>query len=63
MFGAFSMSTIALVALYVYGWLMMLKAGMNAGMSWYAAALWAAVWPVSAWKLLKDLWRAPPPPE
>lgn len=60
MFGVFSLSTIALAVLYGWGFAMMFKAGWNAGRSWQAAASWAAVWPVSGWKVLNDLWRTPP---
>ena len=63
MFGVFSLSTIGLVALYVWGFIMMMKAGLNADKGWMASAMWAAVWPLSAWKLLNDLWRQTPPVE
>lgn len=63
MFGLFSMSTAALAALYGYGFVLMMKAGLNAGRGWMAAAMMAAVWPLSAWKMLNDLWRSPPPAE
>jgi hypothetical protein len=63
MFGLFSLSTFALMGLYAWGFVMMWKAGMNAGKSWWAAASWAAVWPLSMWKLMNDLWRSEPPVE
>ena len=61
MFGVTSLSTYLLVALYGWGFVVMTKAARNAGQSWSAAVSWAAVWPVSAWKVLNDLWRSPPP--
>ena len=63
MFGLFSMSTVALVALYGWGFVMMTKAGLNAGKGLIGAVSWAVVWPLSAWKLMNDLWKAPPPAE
>lgn len=63
MFGLFSLSSIALAVLYVWGVVMMSKAGRNAGKSWLASVSWALAWPVTAWKLINDLWRTQPPSE
>lgn len=63
MFGVFSMSTLALIALYGLGFVQMFKGGLNAGKGWWASAMWAAVWPLSLWKVMNDLWSAPPPAE
>ncbi len=63
MFGLFSISTLALIALYFLGFVQMFKGGIDAGRGLMASAMWAAVWPVSLWKVMNDLWRAPPPAE
>jgi hypothetical protein len=63
MFGLFSMSTLALIALYGLGFVQMFKGAMNAQKGFMASALWAATWPVSLWKVMNDLWNAPPPAE
>ena len=60
MFGVTSLSTYALVALYGWGFIVMMKAGRNAKKSWTASASWAAAWPVTAWRVLNDLWDTPP---
>lgn len=61
MFGMFSLSTIALMILYGMGVVQMVRGARVAGKSWMESLFWAAVWPVSLWKVMNDLWRAPPP--
>ena len=61
MFGMFSLSSVALVALYGLGLVQMVKGARNAGKGWVEAVTWAAVWPVTLWKVMNDLWSAPPP--
>lgn len=61
MFGLFSLSTVALVVLYAWGFFMMTKVGVNAGKSLLSAATQAAVWPLTAWSMLNALWQTPPP--
>lgn len=63
MFGLFSMSTLALAALYGLGFVQMFKGSMNARKGFMASVMWAATWPVSLWKVMNDLWNAPPPHE
>lgn len=63
MFGLVSLSTIGLVALYVMGFVQIYKGAINAGKSHTAAAGLAVVWPVALWKVMNDLWSAPPPSE
>ncbi len=62
MFGLVSMSTVALVVLYGLGAVQMFKGAMDAGKGIGWALYYAASWPLSMWKLMKDLWSAPPPP-
>jgi len=61
MFGVFSLSTVALLALYGLGFVQMVKGARNAGKGWMSAVSWAAVWPVSLWKVMNDLWTSQPP--
>lgn len=63
MFGAFSLSTVALVVLYGFGFVQSFQAARKAGRGAVAAATFAATWPVTGWKVLNDLWRSPPPAE
>ena len=63
MFGVLSLSTVALVVLYFWGFVMMMKAGLKAEKSWWASAAWAVVWPASAYKVINDLWKTAPPEE
>lgn len=60
MFGV-SVCVLALAALYAWGFVGLMKAGLNAGRTWLVSAGWAVIWPVSGWKMLNDLWKAPPP--
>ena len=62
-FGTFSLSTIALAGLYVWGVWQKTNAARGAGRSWTASFVWALAWPLSGWKLQRDLLKAPPPAE
>ena len=62
-FGTFSLSTIALVALYVWGVFQMVSGARKAGKGWTESLMWALVWPATGWKVLNDVWNAPPPAE
>ena len=63
MFGLFSLSTLGLMAIYALGFFQMVVGARKAGKGWTASLLWAAVWPVGLWKVMNDLWSAPPPYE
>lgn len=63
MFGAFSLSTIALVGLYGFGFVQMFQGARKSGKGYMAAATYAATWPVTLWKVMNDLWRSEPPVE
>jgi hypothetical protein len=63
MFGLFSLSTIALAVLYGWGFVMVMKGAVNAGYKFAGAAALGAVWPLGLWKVMNDLWKAPPPSE
>ena len=61
MFGMFSLSTLALMALYCLGFFQMFNGARKAGYT-YGKAFWYAVsWPVTLWSIMNDLWEAPPP--
>jgi len=59
----FVVMAIALAVLYGLGFVQMYKGAMDAGKGWSAAAGYAVFWPLMMWKLMKDLWSAPPPAE
>lgn len=56
MFGLFSLSTIALVGLYVYVGVAAFKGEVDAGASWTLALSKAATWPVTIWSTIKKLY-------
>jgi len=57
----FAVMALALAVLYGLGFFQMYKGAMDASKGWSAAFMYAAFWPVTMWKLMKDLWSAPPP--
>jgi len=61
MFGVFSLSTVALIGLYFLGFAQMFKGAENAGKGFVWSLTYAALWPVSLWRVMNDLWKASPP--
>jgi hypothetical protein len=47
--------------LYGLGFIQMFKGAMNAEKGFTWSVMYAATWPVSLWKVMNDLWSAPPP--
>ncbi len=57
----FVVMALALGSLYGLGFVQMYQGAVKAGKSYAAAVGYAATWPVTMWKLMNDLWKAPPP--
>jgi hypothetical protein len=60
MFGLLSPIGLAAVVFYVYVGVMAGRAAVKSGASWKMAAVHAAVWPVTMWKLINDLYNVDP---
>lgn len=65
MFGLSILAIIGLAALvfYAYGVVMFWKvtALVTPPKAWWARVLWSLAWPLTAWPLIKQVWKTPPP--
>lgn len=61
MFGAFSLSTVLLVGLYVYGGITWGLARARSGGGFWESALYGATWPATAYSAISKLEHKAPP--